>query len=238
MRTEAAITAGSRDHVLVSGERLRVLAPLAAIVAVGTVVWGVVALLTTSSPWIFPDELIYSELAKSIASGSAPAVRGVRTLGNGLVYPVVIAPGWLAHSGIETAYGTARIINGLVMSLTAVPSYLLARRFVSERRALLVAVFSVLVPSMVYASTLLTEVVLYPVFALAIWAVARAIEEATVGRQSVALGSMGLAFATKPLAIVLLPAFVTAVLVTAWLGRRHIATPRALPRLAFTLTGL
>ena len=42
--------------------------------------------LRVPGPWILPDELLYSELAKSIADGSRPAIRGVAglRLGRGL----------------------------------------------------------------------------------------------------------------------------------------------------------
>ena len=48
------------------------------------------------------------------------------------------------------------------MSLAAVPAYLLARRVVSGRLALLAAVLTVALPSMVYTGTVMTENVFYP----------------------------------------------------------------------------
>ncbi len=39
------------------------------------------AALGLSAPWVMPDELIYSELAKSIGDGSFPGVRGETTPG-------------------------------------------------------------------------------------------------------------------------------------------------------------
>ena len=50
--------------------------------------------LRVPSPWILPDEVVYSELAKSIAAGGRPAVRGVPVFGWGEVYPTLVAPAW------------------------------------------------------------------------------------------------------------------------------------------------
>src|SRR5919204_4114274 len=50
------------------------------------------------APWIFVDELIYSELAKSFAASGSFAIRGVPSHGYGFVYPAVIAPAWRAFA--------------------------------------------------------------------------------------------------------------------------------------------
>src|SRR5690242_10175308 len=66
------------------------------VVAVATVL---AALATRgSSPWIIPDELLYSEMAKSIAGGHLPAIRGVTSFSFGVVYPTLISPAWLFTS--------------------------------------------------------------------------------------------------------------------------------------------
>jgi len=122
---------------------------LTGIVAASTLVRAAVG-LTVPSVWILPDEIVYSELAKSIAEGGRPSIRGVPVFGWGEVYPTLIAPAWALVSDPVRAYHVALAINALVMSLAAVPAYLLARMFVSRRAALLVALFTVLVPSMTY----------------------------------------------------------------------------------------
>lgn len=195
---------------------------LALIVAGSFLLWGGTASLSRS-PWIFADELIYAELARSISSGSAPALRGVATHAFGLVYPVVIAPAWLVSSS-ETAYRLTHAINSLVLSLTALPAYSLARRFVSGQSALTVAAFSVLVPSMAYAGTVLTEVAFYPLFVLAVAALARALDTASARDQLLALGAIGLATATKVLAVALIGAGLLAIVLSALLARIHDGT--------------
>lgn len=105
-----------------------------------------------STPWIFPDELIYSELAKSIAAGGLPTIRETTSLAYGLGYPLLLAPAWALTTDPVSAHSFAKVTNALLLESTALPAFLLARRFVAPRLALAVAVLSVLVPSMAYGS--------------------------------------------------------------------------------------
>ena len=84
-------------------------------------------------PFIMVDELIYSELAKSFAVGP-PLLRPrhCRVRGYGAVYPILIAPAYAAFDRIPDAYAAVKTINSLVMSLAAIPAYLLARRVVGQ----------------------------------------------------------------------------------------------------------
>lgn len=172
------------------------------------------------TPWIVPDELIYSELAKSLAAGELPGVRGMTSLDYGLIYPLLIAPAWALSPDAESAFELARIINAFVMAGAAIPMFFLARKFVSRRNAAVVAAFTVFVPSMAYAGTLMTEVALYPAFLFALLAIAGAVERPTAKRQLLAWGAIGLAFAVKPLAVVLVGVYVAAIVIYALLEGR------------------
>jgi hypothetical protein len=182
--------------------------------------------LTHPVPWIVPDEIIYSEVAKSIAAGHLPAVRGVTQLGYGSVYPLLIAPAWALFSDATQAYAAARIIGACVMALSAIPAYLLARLFVPTRRALIVASFAVFLPSLLLSGMLLTEVALYPVSLLVFLAIAHALSRPTGRHQALALGAIALGVATKSVMIVMIPAFVVGVLLMAVLLRRAGADAR------------
>ena len=83
-------------------------------------------------PFIMVDELIYSEMAKSFASDLRFAVRGLPVGGYGAVYPILIAPAYAAFDRVPDAYAAVKTINSLVMSLAAVPAYLIARRVVGK----------------------------------------------------------------------------------------------------------
>jgi hypothetical protein len=204
----------------------RALAFVALITCASALIHVVVALVHPA-PWITPDELIYSELAKSIAGGSLPSVRDEPTLGYGLLYPLIISPAWAIFGDPANAYIAAKVINALVMSLAAFPAFLLARRFVSAGNALLVATFAVFIPSMLLSGTLLVEPVLYPVFLLALFAFVASLQNPTRRNQLLAIAAIGLACSAKPLSLILAPAYVLAVLHLGFLDRRRGGTVRA-----------
>ena len=174
------------------------------------------------APWIMVDELIYSELAKSFAASGHFLIRDVHHGAYGAVYPLLIAPAWRIFGSVPDAYAAAKTIGSVLMSLTAVPTYFLARRVLPPLWSLLAAVLAVAVPSMMYTGTLMTETVFYPIFISVALALVLALERPTLTRQVVLLAVCLLAFLTRSQAIVLVPAVATAPLVLAWLDRRRL----------------
>jgi len=174
-------------------------------------------------PWIMIDEIVYSELAKSFAATGHFAVRGVATTGYGDVYPILISPAYALFRSIPTVYSAIKVIDSLLMSLAAVPAYLLARRVVSTRGALVVALLTVAVPSTFYAGTIMTENAFYPIFLLVTLALAAALDRPRLRNVILFLLALLLAYETRAQAVAILPAALTAPLVAAALARR----PRA-----------
>jgi glycosyltransferase involved in cell wall biosynthesis len=174
------------------------------------------------APWIMVDELIYSELAKNFAQTGHFLIRDVHAGAYGVVYPLLIAPAWRVFNGVPDAYAAAKTIGSILMSLTAIPVYFLARRVLKPTPSLFAALLAVAVPSLMYTGTLMTETVFYPLFACVALALVLALERPTIQRQLVLLGLCALAFLTRPQAIVLVPAVATAPLLLAWLDRRRL----------------
>jgi hypothetical protein len=211
-----------RPGVLSSAPARGLRVATAALLAIGltaAVAWGALGLLI-ETPWIFPDELLYAEMAKSLAAGNLPAVRDVATGDLGLLYPLLLAPIWALSPDGETAFWVARMVNAALMSLAAIPAFLLARRFVAAGPALVVALFTVLVPSMAYVGTLLTEVALYPAFLLALLGITAAVERPTRRNQLLALGAIAVVFGIKALGVVLLAVYPAAIVLFVLLDRR------------------
>ena len=104
---------------------------LGAIVTVATALHAALA-LRSPSPWIVPDEMIYlRDCQEPRATAAFPSIRDaevVRITASGS--PLLLAPIWSAFDDVTKAYDVARIFNALILSLTALPAYLLARRFV------------------------------------------------------------------------------------------------------------
>jgi hypothetical protein len=161
-------------------------------------------------PFIMVDELIYSELARSIAESRELLVRDVSSPGYGIVYPALISPAYALFDGLTDAYAAVKTINALVMSLAAIPAYLLARRVVGSGLSLLAAVLAVSVPSLVYTGTVMTENVFYPVFLVVALLFTLVLERSTTARQIALLAAVAVACATRVQAIVLVPALLTA----------------------------
>jgi Dolichyl-phosphate-mannose-protein mannosyltransferase len=176
------------------------------------------------APWIMVDELIYSELAKSVAAHGSFLIRGEPAHGFGFLYPILIAPAFRIGS-VPTAYGVAKAIDTVIMSLAAIPAYLLARRLMRPGLALLAALLTVAVPSMVYTGTLMTENAFYPLFLGAALALVLVLERPTWWRIAVLLALTLLAFLTRAQAVALAPAILTAPLL---LGRSRLREFRGL----------
>ena len=199
------------------------------------------------APWVFPDELIYANLAESFAETGRFALRespGLQGYGPG--YPLLIAPAYFVFDSLAHAYAAAKAINAFVMSLAAIPVYLIARRLVPVWLALVAATLALAIPSFLYTGTILTENAFYPAFAAAAFGMFAALERPTPWRQLGALALIGVAFLIRAQAVSLGAAFLTAIvlvcLVEAWvdgrLNLREVARRLDAFRLTWILSGV
>ena len=161
------------------------------------------------APFIMVDELIYSDLGRSLAAGHGLDVRGEPYLVS-LIYPLLLAPVYALFDSLPAAYAVVKAVNAIVMSLAAVPAYLLARRVLPTGLSLLAALLAVALPSMVYTGTVMTENVFYPAFLLVAWALVRMLERPTRAAQLLVLALAGGAVLIRVQAIALLLAALTA----------------------------
>jgi hypothetical protein len=195
---------------------------LAVVVVVSTVLRAAFA-RRMPGPFIFTDELTYSELAKSFAAGGHFLVRGAATNGYGFVYPVLISPAYRLFRDGPQAYAVAKAINSLLMSLAAVPAYLLARRMVGPQLSLLAGVLAVAIPSMAYTGTVMTENAFYPLFLVVVLQLVRVLERPTVPSQIALVVLVGVLFATRAQAVAVVPALIVAPPLLAWFERKSVA---------------
>jgi hypothetical protein len=164
------------------------------------------------APWIFSDELHYWEPAKAFAYTGRFAIREVPgTGGFGFLYPVLIAPAFVLFERLPDAYDAVKAINSLLMSLTVFPVYLLARRLAGRGLAIAAAALSVAVPALTYTGNLMVENAFYPLTALWLLALVRALERPSPLRQAIVIVLVGAAAVTKVQAVTLVPALVTAI---------------------------
>jgi hypothetical protein len=192
---------------------------LAAIVALSTVVRAALA-TGLVAPFIMVDEIIWSEVARGIADAGEPLLRDEPDPGYSLVYPLLISPVYALTDGLVDAYAGVKTLNALLMSLAAVPAYLLARRVVGSGLALLAAVMAVAVPSLAYTGTVMTENAFYPLFLLVVFVLVVVLERPRPLLVVALYALVGLAFATRVQAVAIVPAILLAPLVLAVFERR------------------
>jgi hypothetical protein len=162
------------------------------------------------SPWIMIDEQVYAEMAKSFASSGHFLIRDTPTGVNNVVYPALISPAWLAHP-MGTTYSLAKAINVVVMTSTAIPLYLWARRLVVPVYALVAVALTLLMPSFIYTGMLMTENAFLPAFVLAAFLIALVLERPTLLRQLAAFAAIFLAIGIRLQGLVLLLVLLTAI---------------------------
>jgi hypothetical protein len=170
--TTASVESGKaavRERTLV--DRLLAAFPVLAL-ALGVLIFYAVEAWLRHTPWVFTDELEWTQISRSIASTGHAARRG-EPINFKSLYPYTIAPFWWIHS-TSAAYAAVKYANVVIMTLAAVPTYLLARMLVSRRAAMFVAVLAVAVPGMAYVTTIVPEVLAYPYYALCSWLIVRA----------------------------------------------------------------
>ena len=121
-----------------------------------------------AGPAYFPDEYLYTELSRSIATTGHAYVRGAPSHFAPLLAPRVTAPAWLFGSG-STGYHAAQAINAAFVSLAAVPVFALARTLrLGRPQALAAAALALALPGLLYTSFMLSEPIAYPLVLAAV----------------------------------------------------------------------
>lgn len=201
-------------------------AALSACVLVAFLSYGALG-ATVVAPRIFDDELRYFGAAASLAAGDGLSLRG-EPYRFAPLYPIMLAPVmWLAADR-EMAYELAKWLNALCFALSAVPIYLLARRLVRPWPSFAVAGLSVLVPSAMYVSVVMTESAAYLLSASALLAIMLALERPSLVRQLSALAAIALATAMRPQFAALFGAYVLGLAIVALLKLRRGSVGRAI----------
>ena len=223
MAVDATLSAVPRPFPLLRGLTTRV--SLTAIVSLSFAVRAV-ASAAPPVPRYFPDEYVYTAIARSLGAGHAPSVRGAPAHFPALLEPVLAAPLQALFSP-ELAYRLTQAENALLMSLAAVPVYLLARRLsLSAGYALACAAFAVLIPDLVYASYTLSDPVGYPLALAAVAASVAAVAKPSRGSQIAFLALAGLAVFARVQYVVIPAAFVVAAVAA---DRRRVLRTQRLP---------
>jgi hypothetical protein len=166
-------------------------------------------------PTIFTDELELTQLARAIAETGEPARRGVPYDGLASLVAYALAPVWWLGSA-TASWAAAKLILVLGMTATVFPAYGLARMVVPKWYALAAAGASVAVPALAYSPFIVEEPLAYPVSTLALWLIARSLEQSSRGRLAAAFGICVVAALTRTQLTILVAVLVLGLLWLAW----------------------
>ncbi|MBV8480605.1 MAG: glycosyltransferase family 39 protein, partial [Actinobacteria bacterium] len=125
------------------------------------------------TPWLFGDELEFTQLSRSIAATGHAAERG-QSHSPDSIYPYVTAIFWKIHD-VAAAYSAIKYVDVLLMVAVVFPVYFLARMCVGRTAALFAAAGAGAIPSMAYSSYLVEEPLAYPYTALCFFLIAKAL---------------------------------------------------------------
>lgn len=175
-----------------------------------------------------PDESIYALRALGFWQHGRLPLFGASGSGYSALYPV-FAGGPLTIGSTATGYAILKAVQALVMSLSAWPVYAYTRKLVPEGYALLAAALTLACPLVLFSGFVMTEVLYYPLAALALLASARAIATTLVKDQLIAVVLIAAAVATRVQGVVLLAVFALAIVVDAALGRNRRSIMRFWP---------
>jgi hypothetical protein len=153
-------------------ERLLAAAPLASIYLWLSIVYCVEA-WKRLTPWLFTDELEFTQLQRSIAATGHAARRGEPHSFRSL-YNVLMAPMWWIND-VSAAFATLKYVDVLIMTSVVFPTYLLARLVVGRAPALFAAAGAGAIPSLAYSSWIVEETLAYPYSVFCLYLIAKAL---------------------------------------------------------------
>ena len=203
-----------------AGVRARVRSvPVGVVLAAMVVVSSAIRIATAfahATPRLFPDEYIYSGLARSIAHGRLE-IRGASAHFPALLEPLLTAPFWL-FGNVDTAFRLTQAFHAVAMSLAAVPVYLLARRVgLAPLQQLGCAALTLVLPAFVFSSYITADAVGFPLALASLYAGTVALDltlgRATKRSQAVFLVVAGATCFTRVQYVVIPGAFAIAALV-------------------------
>ena len=171
----SAVASTAKPRATVS-DRVLAAIPLATIYVWLCVVYSVEAWKRVT-PWLFTDELEFTQLSRSIAATGHAARRGEPHSFRSL-YTVVTAPFWYIDD-VAAAFSAIKYFDVLVMASVLFPTYFLARMVVGRTPAMFAAAGAAAIPALAYSSWIVEETLAYPYAALCFFVIAKAFAQRT-----------------------------------------------------------
>ncbi len=170
------------------------------------------------TPWLFTDELKFTQISRSIAYTGHPSQRG-HPASFDTLYTYLIAPFWRLGD-VGTGYAAVKYAGVVVMTSAMIPTYFLARLVVSRAWALFAAVATAAAPALAYSTFLIEEPAAYAWSALSLFLIVKALASRR-GRWLVGAGAASaLAGLVRVELSILMAVYVLAALLLLWTSER------------------
>lgn len=129
------------------------------------------------APSAFSDNYFYLKMAQSFFYDFRFSVHGIATHNFPPLYPILISLSYLFND-MRIVYVVVKLINSIMSSLIIFPSYLLAKEFLTKKRAFLIAILVSLLPSnFSFSPYIMSENLFYPLFMFAIYFIYKSYNE-------------------------------------------------------------
>jgi hypothetical protein len=165
-----------------------------------------------------PDEAIYAHRGLELWNHFRLPILNGQGAGYSVLYPA-LAGLPLAVSSLAQGYAWLKVLQALVVSLTAIPIVLYGRHLMANRYAGLAAALALASPLTLYAGFVMTEVLYYPLATFALLAMARAVTTTRPRDQLITFALIGAAIATRVQAVVLIAVFAGSIALDALMAR-------------------
>jgi hypothetical protein len=171
--TSAPTTAPRAERILEVLDRVRSALPilLPYVVLASLYAWQASQHRT---PWLFGDELEFTQISRAVAETGEAARRGEPLTSQFSLYPWLTAPAWWLES-TRDAYELVKLVGVLAMTAAFFPAYALARLLVSRPAAVAAGVGAVAVPALVYSSFVVEEPFAYAWSTLCLYLIVRSL---------------------------------------------------------------
>lgn len=135
---------------------------LALLYALFVAVRFISALVCSPRPLVVPDELVYTEIARSLWQNGTVAMCGYPIAYDSLLYPLLLSPLYALPDTVYV-YRFIQLLNALLVNLSLFPVFALAKRVTGDEKKAKFAVFFVLLmPDMILSQMALNETICYP----------------------------------------------------------------------------
>ncbi len=123
------------------------------------------AVATHAYPTMVIDEILYYNIARSLANGSGILYLGQPADYTSILYPLILSPIYALFPRGTNYMRLMQLWNILLMNLSLFPVYALAKEVTGKHRtAYAVSLVSLLLPDMIIGGMLMSESILYPLF--------------------------------------------------------------------------